>query len=74
MTKSDRIRELEREVKRLERKVDDFYTHLMGEWGRALPNGKVARRAGSFELAESYRREQLELRIEQIQEDSRCYR
>jgi hypothetical protein len=52
----------------------DFYTQLMGEWGRPLPNGKVARRAGSFELAESYRREQLELRIEQIQEDNRCYR
>ncbi len=138
MTKSDRIHELEREVDRLERKVDhyqtnykwamdclkmvkdawsiahpvdvaymrrlsderlriccehhfsdeneevqeimrhpDFYTQLMGEWGRPLPNGKAARRGESFELAERYRRKCFEAKVEEMQkkdeqEDNRC--
>jgi hypothetical protein len=47
-------------------KHPDFYTQLMGEWGRPLPNGKVARRGESFELAETYRRKRLEAYIEQM--------
>jgi hypothetical protein len=48
-------------------KHPDFYTQLMNEWGRPLPNGKVARRGrSSFELAETYRRKRLEAYIEQM--------
>jgi hypothetical protein len=50
-------------------KHPDFYTQLMGEWGRPLPNGKVARRGESFELAEKWRRERLEAYIERIHQE-----
>jgi hypothetical protein len=49
-------------------KHPDFYTQLMNEWGRPLPNGKVARRGrSSFELAETYRRRRLDAHIKEMQ-------